>query len=98
MRTAIDEMFPALDSIRELLNEYLLDIPESFYDRIYNYTCERQDAMIDYYHFTFAPADEEEGRGAELFINEEAYDEANEYFFGKGISELRELFKEYVVK
>lgn len=98
MRSASDELFPALESIRELLKEYLLDIPESFYDRIYNYTCERQDAMIDYYHFGYAPADEENGKKEELYINEKAYKEACEYYYDKGMSELRELFREYIVK
>ena len=98
MRAASDELFPILDSIRELLKEYLLDIPESFYDKIYNYTCDRQEAMLDYYHFAYAPADEEKGQKEELIIYEEAYKGACEYYFGKGISELRELFQEYVVK
>ncbi len=98
MRAASEELFPALDSIRDLLKEYMLDIPESFYDRVYNYTCERQDAMIDYYRFNYSPEDKEDGQKEDLWIFEEGYKEACDYFFEKGMSELRELFQDYIVK
>ena len=98
MRAASDELFPALDAIRELLKKYMLDIPENFYDKVYNYTCERQDAMIDYYRFHYTPEDKEKIKKEELWILEAGYKEACDYFFEKGISELRELFQDYIVK
>lgn len=98
MHAAMDEMLSILDEIRGLLNENLLEIPESFYDRLFNYISEKQDDLIGYYHFNYAAADEEEGTKEELWIYEEGYQAACDYFFEKGIPELRELFKEYVVK
>ena len=98
MRAASQELFSAISAIRDLLNENMLDIPESFYDKVYNYTCEREDAMTDYYHFCYSSADREEGQEEELTINEKAYEEACNYFINdKGISELRELFQDYIV-
>ena len=98
MRSAMDEMYPLLDDIRDLLNSYLLDIPGSFYDKVSNYTYEKQDDLIGYYHFAYAPADEEEGTKEYLDINEDAYSDACDYFFGRGLVELRELFQDYIVK
>lgn len=98
MHQASEEMYSILDETIELLNSYLLDIPEGLFDRLYNYTCERQDDVIEYYRFTYAAADEGEGREAELWINEDALEQASDYFYGKGMKELRELFKDYIVR
>jgi transcriptional regulator with XRE-family HTH domain len=98
MHSAMDEMLTILDEIRELLYENLLEIPEGFYNRLFNYVSEKQDDLLGYYHFNYSAADEEEGTKEELWIYEEGYQAACDYFFEKGIDELRELFKEYVVK
>lgn len=98
MREASEKMYPLLEAIRDFLNEHLLDIPSGLYDKVSNYTYEREDELFDYYHYSYCPEDKESGQEEYLSICEDGFKKACDYFPNKGIADLRELFQDYIVK
>ncbi|WP_026508366.1 hypothetical protein [Butyrivibrio sp. MC2013] len=90
------ELYDKLDEILNMLNAFMLDIPEAFYDKVFNYVCELQENLSSWYSFSIFPPNEE-GEELEYEISGNMQ-RADDFFFVKGIKDLRQLFDAFIVK
>ncbi len=90
------ELKASLTTIKDLVRDNMLDIPEAFYEKLDNYCWSTLDNLItaitDYYIYTNEDGDEIL-EFADVLGNYDAYFEYREY-----LKELRALFQDYIVK